>query len=253
MLKGHVFQNQIFGNQIFALFADSIFNGECGIYPSYKNEMAVTYSGNTVTVSSGVAFIKGRPVEEDLSTSLSAGTDAAYCRLVIEIDLDKTNTASELNQVAYNIVKGTNGYPSLAQTDIVNNVAGIYQFELAKFRNTANGITDFQDVRKFINIGNIFVTKTNLGIASGTINLTNGDGNSEISYPSGFDISNCVVLSVGMGRITGQNPTEFNLLSSRSVLGASLYDSYIKVNAISPSGEGTSGTVKCQVILMKTS
>ena len=83
MLKGHVFKKQRFGNEIFALFIDTFLDKKCGIASSYKGKMEVTTSGSTLTVSSGCVCIRGRFVEEDTSTSLSAGTDSAYCRLVI--------------------------------------------------------------------------------------------------------------------------------------------------------------------------
>lgn len=155
MLKGHVFSKQIFENPIFALWIDTLLGGECGIGP-YKEQMKVTKSGNTVTVSSGTACIKGRFVEEDSSTELTVGTDSAYCILTIEIDLDKVNTESELNQVSYKIIKGTSNYPSLTQTDIVKNNAGKYQFELARFKTGSSGITDFQDTRKFLDFDSIY-------------------------------------------------------------------------------------------------
>lgn len=160
MLKGHVFKKQRFGNEIFALFIDTFLNGACGIAGNYKNKMEVTVNGNTLTVANGCVCIKGRFVEEDTSTPIVAGTDNAYCRLVIEIDLSKENTESELLQVEYKIVKSSNGYPSLTQTDIISNNSGIYQFELCQFRTSTNGITDFVDKRKYINFNSIYSSIT---------------------------------------------------------------------------------------------
>ena len=156
MLKGHVFAKQIFGNQIFALFVNTFLNGENGISNNYKNNMQVSYSGSTVTINSGVVCIQGRFIEEDTSTPVSVGTDNSCCKLVVEIDLDKENTESELNQVAYKIIKSTSGYPNLTQQDIVKNNSGIYQYELARFRTTASGITDFQDKRTFLDFSSIY-------------------------------------------------------------------------------------------------
>jgi hypothetical protein len=156
MLKGHVFSHQIFGNPIFALFINTFLDGANGISDNYKNGMALSHSGSSVTIDSGAVIIQGRPLEEDLSTTLSAGTDAAYCKLVIEIDLDKTNTAVDFQQGSYKIIKGQNDYPSLTQTNIVKNNAGVYQYELARFKTGANGITDFQDMRTFLNFNSIW-------------------------------------------------------------------------------------------------
>lgn len=155
MLKGHVFKEQIFESEIFAFFIDTFLSGQCGI-GNFGNNMEVTYSGNNVTIQDGLACIRGRFVEEDSSKTISAGTDAAFCRLVIEIDLSKENTEEALNQVAYKIVKGTSDYPNLTQTDIVKNNAGIYQFELARFKTTSAGITNFEDRRTYLDLDSIF-------------------------------------------------------------------------------------------------
>lgn len=156
MLKGHVFSKQLFGNPIFALFINTFLNGTDGVSNNYKNGMAVTYSGSTVTVDSGAVCIQGRFLEEDTYTSLSAGTNTAYCKLVIEIDLDKENTESEFTQASYKIITSTSGYPNLTQTNIVKNVAGVYQYELARFRTSSSGISEFQDMRTFLDFASIY-------------------------------------------------------------------------------------------------
>lgn len=156
MLKGHVFKEQIFGNHIFALFINTFLNGKNGVISNYKNGMQVTYSNNTITIQNGVVCIQGRFLEEDTDTDLDVGTEAAFCRLVVEINLDNTNTEEELTQASYKILKNTSNYPALTQTDIVNNNSGIYQFELASFKTSLNGITDFQDKRSFLDFQSIY-------------------------------------------------------------------------------------------------
>lgn len=156
MLKGHTFAEQVFGNQIFALFIDTFTGGRNGISNKYKNKMAVTYSGSTLTIQSGAACIQGRFVEENTSTSISAGTDNAFCKLIIEVNLDKTNTSESFLQAEYKVIKNSNNYPSLTQNDIVKNVSGIYQFELARFKTDSNGISEFQDMRTFLDFETIY-------------------------------------------------------------------------------------------------
>lgn len=156
MLKGHVFSKQLFGNPIFALFINTFLNGTNGVSNNYKNGMKPTASGSNVTIDSGAVCIQGRFLEEDTSTSIAAGTDTSYCKLVIEINLDKENTDSEFAQGSYKIVKSTSGYPSLTQTNIVKNVSGIYQYELARFRTSASGITEFQDMRTYLDFDSIY-------------------------------------------------------------------------------------------------
>ena len=156
MLKGHVFSKQIFGNPIFALFINTFLKGRDGVSNNYKNGMQVTYSGSNVTVASGAVCIQGRFLEEDTGSTISAGTDTAYCKLVIEVNLDLQNTESKFNQASYKVVKSASGYPNLTQTNIVKNNAGIYQYELARFRTNASGITDFQDERTFLDFDTIY-------------------------------------------------------------------------------------------------
>lgn len=156
MLKGHVFSKQLFGNPIFALFINTFLNGKNGVSNNYKNGMAVTSSGSTVTIDSGAVCIQGRFLEEDSSSTITAGTDNAFCKLVIEIDLDKQNTESEFVQGTYKIVKSTSSYPSLTQTNIVKDNSGIYQYELARFKTSASGITELKDMRTFLDFDSIY-------------------------------------------------------------------------------------------------
>ena len=156
MLKGHVFSKQIFGNPIFALFINTFLNGKDGVSNNYKNGMQVTYSGSNLTIDSGAVCIQGRFLEEDTGSTVAAGTDTAYCKLVIEINLDLQNTESQFNQGVYKVVKAASSYPNLTQTNIVKNNAGIYQYELARFRTNSSGITEFQDKRTFLDFDSIY-------------------------------------------------------------------------------------------------
>lgn len=156
MLKGHVFSKQIFGNPMFALFINTFLNGRNGVSNNYKNGMQVTYSGSNLTIDSGAVCIQGRFLEEDTGSTVAAGTDTAYCKLVIEINLDLQNTESQFNQGVYKVVKSASSYPNLTQTNIVKNNAGIYQYELARFRTNSSGITEFQDMRTFLDFDSIY-------------------------------------------------------------------------------------------------
>ncbi len=239
MLKGHVFSKQLFGNPIFALFVNTFLNGQNGVSNNYKNGMAVTYAGSTLTVDSGAVCIQGRFLEEDTSTPISAGTDTAYCKLVIEIDLDKQNTETSFMQATYKIVKSVSSYPNLTQTNIVKNNSGIYQYELARFKTSASGITEFKDMRTFLDFnsiydeieqhirdidnGSLYLEKSNLVTLSGQLEH-NLESTIEkvIKYPQGFNKGNCIVLSAmiktfGMDLSTRYSiATTFNNLSSKN-------------------------------------
>ena len=156
MLKGHVFSKQIFGNPMFALFINTFLSGRNGVSNNYKKGMQVTYSGSNLTIDSGAVCIQGRFLEEDTGSTVAAGTDTAYCKLVIEINLDLQNTESQFNQGVYKVVKSASSYPNLTQTNIVKNNAGIYQYELARFRTNASGITQSKDMRTFLDFESIY-------------------------------------------------------------------------------------------------
>lgn len=237
MLKGYVFNQQIFPSQIFALFINTFLNGQNGVSNNYLNGMAVSYSGSNVTISSGAVCIQGRFLGEDSTVTLNAGTSDLYCKLVIEINLDNTNTAGELTQANYKIVTSASSYPELTQTNIVKNNSGIYQYELARFKTSVNGITNFQDMRTFLDFesiyqeirdklasiedGSAFLLKSNLSSVTGQINVTGkqGDkyvlGQQAINFPSGFTPDNCVAISISLAPENNTNfPKSFGTLSS---------------------------------------
>ena len=205
MLKGYVFSKQLFENPIFALFINTFLNGENGVSNNYLNGMEVTYSGSTLTVNSGAVCIQGRFLGEDTSTQIATGTNNAYCKLVIEIDLDKQNTESQLNQASYKVITSASGYPSLTQTNIVKNVSGIYQYELARFRTTASGITDFQDMRTFLDFTTIYEQMTEeyqAVLAQLEAELEGVENQSNVLLKTGGVVSGEIQMGEG-GDITG--------------------------------------------------
>ena len=267
MLKGHVFSKQIFGNQIFALFVNTFLNGKNGVSNNYKNGMQVTYSGSNVTIATGAACIQGRFLEEDISTTLSAGTSSAYCKLVIEINLDKQNTENTLNQASYKIVTSSSGYPSLTQNNIVKNVSGVYQYELARFKTSSSGISSFQDMRTFLDFdsiydeieqkiadiedGSAFVPQSKFAIVTGKINFNDGAGGVFLDYPNGFSYSNCVAISVGVDASNNGLYSYFYDYIFNLVFQAQLTAPYINVTVQPLSSSGPDGSRNCIVVLMK--
>lgn len=291
MLKGHVFSKQIFGNPIFALFINTFLNGANGVSNNFKNGMEVTYNGSNVTIDSGAVCIQGRFLEEDSSYTLSAGTNSYYCKLVIEIDLDKQNTESEFNQASYKIITSTSAYPNLTQTNIVKNNSGVYQYELARFRTGTNGITEFQDMRTFLDFdsiyeaikteyrtilqqlknelssvedGSAYILKNNIVIITGTINMPEansgiGNGTADIKYPDGFTSQNTLIIGL-MGHNTTHpdwwSTTTDHNISSASLLGtgnlvATLKPENIRISSNKVADEMPSNNVTYKLVLMK--
>ena len=156
MLKGHVFSEQIFASQIFALFINTFLHGRNGVSNNYKEGMAITTTGSNIHIASGAICIQGRFLEEDSGRDIVTDTDSQYCSLVLEINLDAVNTSDSFLQADYKIFKNASNYPVLTQNNIVKNNAGTYQYELARFRTSASGITDFQDKRTFLDFDTIW-------------------------------------------------------------------------------------------------
>lgn len=197
MLKGQTFSEQVFESKIYSLFTNIYLSGRNGVARDYKNGMAVSYSGSNVTISSGAICIQGRILEEDSSTTLNAGTSLQYCKLVIEVDLDKTNTENDFQQGTYKIVTGESSYPSLTQTDIANNASGKYQYELARFRTSSNGISDFQDMRTFLESSTEFKKNSDFAVMSINIPISTAERTViEEVLPEGFTATNSVVISI---------------------------------------------------------
>ena len=59
MLRGHVFKNQTFANEIFAIFIDTFLDGNMGIVKGCK----LSNTNNSVTIGEGCFCIKGRFLE----------------------------------------------------------------------------------------------------------------------------------------------------------------------------------------------
>lgn len=157
MIKGDVFNKQYFPSNTFALFIDTFLNSKNGVINGYKNSFALSNTTNSITISSGALCVRGRFIREDSSTTINVSYNTnTYCKLVIEIDLDKINTISELNQVVYKVLSSESGYPTLTQTDIVKNESGIYQYELARFMCNSSGISQFTDKRTFIDFNSMY-------------------------------------------------------------------------------------------------
>lgn len=265
MLKGQVFSKQIFNSEIFALFINTFTNGRNGVSNNFLNGMALSYSGSNVTVASGVVCIQGRFLNEDTGYTISAGTDNAYCKLVIEIDLDQENTESQFNQASYKIIKSASGYPNLTQTNIVKNNSGIYQYELARFRTSVNGITDFQDMRTFLDFesiydaienecnillqqlqeklasvedGSAYFLKNNIVVLN---SFVPPEGvSTSINYPNGFTKDNCYIVTINI--VNDDNSLEYNATDIIVTLENSL---------ISIENNGIKENTQIKIILMK--
>lgn len=150
MLRGHVFKNQTFANEIFAIFIDTFLDGNMGIVKGCE----LSNTNNSVTIGEGCFCIKGRFLEILGNETINISGNGYYS-LVCEIDLSKENTKEDFLQGNVKVISGTTTYPTLTQQDL-NNGGTLYQYEFARFRMTDAGITDFTDRRTFLNLESIY-------------------------------------------------------------------------------------------------
>lgn len=151
MIKGYVFSNQLASNDIDSMVFRKMLDYNDGVL----NGMELSTTTTTITIGAGNIMVAGRPIGVVGSETVTVGTDAAYCKLVVEIDLSKTATVSTFEQVSFKIIKSTTTYPEPTQEDM-DNGGELYQVALAQFRTTANGLTDFVDIRPMLDFNAIY-------------------------------------------------------------------------------------------------
>lgn len=151
MIKGYVFANQLASNEVDSMIYRKMLDYNDGIFKG----MELSNTSTTITVHEGIIMIAGRPVGIVGNESVTAGTDTAFCKLVMEIDLSKESTESNFEQASLKIIKSTSNYPNVTQEDMDND-GQLYQVELARFKTSLNGITDFTDTRKFLDFDAIY-------------------------------------------------------------------------------------------------
>lgn len=155
MIRGYVFPNQLASNEVDSMIYRKMLNYNDGIFRG----MELSNTTTTITVGEGVIMMAGRPVGIVGSESITTGTDNAFCKLVLEIDLTKEATESTFEQVSLKIIKSGSAYPNVTQDDM-DEGGTLYQVELARFKTTASGITEFTDTRPFLDFEGIWATLT---------------------------------------------------------------------------------------------
>lgn len=99
----------------------------------------------------------------------------------------------------------------------------------------------------------LYKLQGDFAVVNGTITLNNGSGaEAGVAYPTGFNSSNCVVISAQFARGETYSPVEFVCIND-SVMGVKLFGNGIGI-VIQNLGDVTSGptgTVQFKVVLMK--
>ena len=154
MIKGFRFTNQLANAEVDARIHQEFLNKNDGIF--YGMDLSKT--NNSITISEGLCEIAGRPVAIVGDETVQVSSENLYCVLVLEIDLTKESTKDTFNQASFKLLTSNSSYSSVTQQDI-NRFAGtdkIYQLEFARFKSGTNGITEFEDTRKFLSIDSIY-------------------------------------------------------------------------------------------------
>lgn len=230
MVKGFRFKNQLANAEVDARIHQKILNNIDGIFYG----MELNQTSNSITVSEGLCEVAGRPIAVVGSETVNIATEVAYCVLVVEIDLSKETTINNFEQAQIKVLTSTTDYPSSTKQDIniYNGENTLYQYELARFKTSSNGITDFQDTRTFLDFHNIYnsiqteyrkvltdlknelasvtngsayILKDNFVVIEGSLEIpTNQFGTKIIDFPNGFNYENSIVISNGISVIGGK-------------------------------------------------
>lgn len=100
-------------------------------------------------------------------------------------------------------------------------------------------------------VGSKVIYKDNFAVLTGNISLTNGSGQVNVNYPSGFDSSNCVVVSLGIDIYASGKFSFVGEAGSPLIYEARLVEPYIIVKTKSVENIGTSNTKQYRIVLMK--
>lgn len=93
------------------------------------------------------------------------------------------------------------------------------------------------------------IVKGDIAVVTGTISLTNGTGSTNLNYPTGFDSTNCVAVSVGLTIVTPYSYFSYDNM----VFSARLTTSNIVVTCTAVDNVGSTATKNVKVVLMKVS
>lgn len=162
MIIGYTFDGVSYPAAPFAQMVDELLDHNEGIVSGIN----LSNTTSKITIGDGRLIIKGRAFEvkggEEVDVPATQSGEL-YCVLVAEIDLSKESSDSNFEQVAFKYLASASNYPSLTQQDINNAQSGdgIYQFELARFKNSVSGIKNLEDTRTFLNLDGIFSSANN--------------------------------------------------------------------------------------------
>lgn len=232
MIKGHTYDKQLYNSVAHRLINREFLSNKNGIL-NQGSKCSMTHTTNSVTVNDGFIVVQGGITEIEYSNTINIELDNSYCRLVYELDLSKVNDESNFNQGTLKVISSASEYPILTQQTLTEN-SGIYQYELAQFKATSTGITDFVDKRSYLR-NDIITTPV------GTINIYAGstapigwlicDG-SAISRADYADLFSIIGTTYG----DGDGSTTFNLPNLKGKVPVGLDSNDTDFDALGETG-----------------
>lgn len=108
------------------------------------------------------------------------------------------------------------------------------------------------------NLQNNVYTKDNYAVITGNVSMTDGEGTTNVNYPSGFNKDNCIILSMNIGMSTnteinysyGIIPSLSGTATGATSHRASLGNSNIGI-AVKNYTDGGNYTFRFKIVLMK--
>lgn len=153
MIRGITFADQLTTSDDFSHLQNKWFNGVSGV----TKGCAVTADTDNVYVAPGYFLIAGRLVRIVGTETIASEVVEVnkYYSLVFEIDLSKTNSATQFNQGYFKFLSSVSAYPTLIKEDL-DNGGTVYQMEFARFVKTTTAITSFKSRTVALNVSDVW-------------------------------------------------------------------------------------------------
>lgn len=110
----------------------------------------ISYNGNIVSISRGILNVAGGLFSITGFENVSVNRTSGFARIKMVLDLSRTSTESEFNQVYFEVdyASSANGFPSLVKNGVNIGDGTIYQAELCVVSLGSSGVTGI--IRKAI-------------------------------------------------------------------------------------------------------
>ena len=143
MIRGITFDQQLIKAEDMAHFMRTYSASTAGITRGCE----ITSDESNIYIAEGYMLIQGREIKitgthEIPFESVTSGEE--YCRVVLEIDLSKSNTEDVCNQLDMKTIMNSSGYPELTQQDLEDEPTGIYQYLIAQYHVNVEGVDSFE-------------------------------------------------------------------------------------------------------------